>query len=192
MHWGSEHAVEGHRYSGELQLVHYRKRYGGLGEAAGHAGGIAVVAVMLREDNESPNSEVEKIAEVLPSIELKGEQTQTAEVVRVEELLPEDRDYLTYHGSLTSPAGPGLEEGVLWAVLTSPVGVSSRALARMTQLRHGGPGSARMVANNRCEPPAATAVSARTLASTSTSAYTTSPASQDGGRAGWQERVQAG
>ena len=76
---------------------------------------MAAVAILLREDEESPNLEVEKIGEVLDKIQLKGESAQTAEVVEVEGLLPEDRDYLTYQGSLTCP---GFQEGVVWCVLT--------------------------------------------------------------------------
>ena len=74
--------------------------------------------------------------------QVKGEETQTAEVVNVEGLLPQDRDYLTYQvatiililinititqGSLTTP---GFAEGVNWLVLTNPISVSSATLAR--------------------------------------------------------------
>ena len=146
-HWGSsEHAVEGETFAGELHLVHHGLQYKDLQEAAGHAGGVAVVAVLLTEDDENPNPELEKIGEVLPQITLAGEQAQTAEVVEVEGLLPGDRDYLTYRGSLTSP---GFQEGAVWAVLVHPVGVSRACLARMQQLRFGGRGSARVRSNCR-------------------------------------------
>ena len=71
--------------------------------------------------------------------QVKGEETQTAEVVNVEGLLPKDRDYLTYQvatiililinititqGSLTTP------ERVNWLLLTNPISVSSATLAR--------------------------------------------------------------
>ena len=74
--------------------------------------------------------------------QVKGEETQTAEVVNVEGLLPKDRDYLTYQvatiililinititqGSLTTP---GFAEGVIWLVLINPISVSSATLAR--------------------------------------------------------------
>ena len=72
-----------------------------------------MVAVFLTINDELPNTELEKIGEVLPRIEVlyiwglqlllkpighqvKGEESQTAEVVNVEALLPQDRDYLTY------------------------------------------------------------------------------------------------
>ena len=74
--------------------------------------------------------------------QVKGEETQTAEVVNVEGLLPKDRDYLTYQvatiililinititqGSLTTP---GFAGGVIWLVLINPISVSSATLAR--------------------------------------------------------------
>ena len=146
MHWPSEHTLEGRSYPGELHLVHIHTRYRDLEEAKLHSEGVAVVAVLITEDKETANSELEKIGEVLPRIQLKGEQAQTAEVVRVEGLLPRDRDYLTYRGSLTTP---GFEEGVVWAVLLQPLAVSPAALSRMRQLRYGGEDSTRVGANCR-------------------------------------------
>ena len=76
--------------------------------------GITVVAIFLTIDDENANTELEKIGEVLPRIEVyvvakplelqhlfsghkvKGEEAQTAEVVDVKGLLPQKRDYLTY------------------------------------------------------------------------------------------------
>ena len=146
MHWPSEHTLEGRSYPGELHLVHIHTRYRDIEEAKLHSEGVAVVAVLITEDQETANSELEKIGEVLPRIQLKGEEAQTAEVVRVEGLLPQDRDYLTYQGSLTTP---GFEEGVVWAVLLQPIAVSPAALARMRQLRYGGEDSTRVGANCR-------------------------------------------
>ena len=75
--------------------------------------------------------------------QVKGEESQTAEVVNVEALLPQDRDYLTYQvdiftwiyplttmniqGSFTTH---GFAEGVTWLVLTNPISVSSATLSR--------------------------------------------------------------
>lgn len=144
-HWGaSEHALQGNFYAGELQLVHHHIHYPTMAEAARHSGGLAVVAILLTQDDNHPNPELEKIGEVLSRIQVKGEEAQTAEVVRVEGLLPEDRDYLTYEGSLTSGE---FQEGVTWVVLTQPLPVSSATLANMQLLHHGGPASAR-VGNN--------------------------------------------
>ena len=146
MHWPSEHTLEGRSYPGELHLVHIHTRYRDLEEAKLHSEGVAVVAVLITEDKETANCELEKIGEVLPRIQLKGEQAQTAEVVRVDGLLPRDRDYLTYQGSLTTP---GFQEGVVWAVLLQPLAVSPAALSRMRQLRYGGEDSSRVGANCR-------------------------------------------
>ena len=86
-------------------------------EARRHLEGVAVVAVFLTINDELPNTELEKIGEVLPRIEVKylnglleafvnswhqvkGEESQTAEVVNVEALLPQNRDYLTYQANI--------------------------------------------------------------------------------------------
>ena len=73
-------------------------------------------------------------------------QVKTAEVVRVEGLLPRDRDYITYQGSLTTP---GFEEGVIWTVLRQPLAVCPAAFLRMSQLGYGGEDSTRVGANAR-------------------------------------------
>ena len=165
MHWPSEHTVDGRSYDGELHLVHVDCSYKDLEEAKVHAGGVVVVAVLINETamlatvetslvsiqiKQTANPELEKIGEALPRIQLQGEQAQTAEVVRVEGLLPQDRDYLTYQGSLTTP---GFEEGVVWAVLLQPIAVSPAALAGMRQLCYGGEDSTRVGANCREQQP---------------------------------------
>ena len=52
-------------------------------------------------------------------------QVKTSHVVKVEGLLPQDKDYFTYKGSLITP---GFEEGVIWAVLLQPIAASPLAL----------------------------------------------------------------
>ena len=93
MHWPSEHTVDGCSFAGELHLVHIHTRYRDLEEAKLHSEGVAVVAVLITETKkvavletalvsvmmmEASNAEVEKIALVLPSIQLKGEQVKCA------------------------------------------------------------------------------------------------------------------
>jgi len=150
-HWGgSEHSLEGKFFDGELHLIHHHLQYSDVKEASRHLEGITVVAIFLTIDDENANTELEKIGEVLPRIEVKGEEAQTAEVVDVKGLLPQKRDYLTYQGSLTTP---DFSEGVTWIVLTNPISVSSATLTRMQQLRYGGASSPKMV--NNCRNPAA-------------------------------------
>ena len=36
---GSEHTLNGHRFSAEIQLMHYNKKYGSLANAISHADG---------------------------------------------------------------------------------------------------------------------------------------------------------
>ena len=66
--------------------------------------------------------------------QVKGEETQTAEVVNVEGLLPKDRDYLTYQVAtiILILINITITQGSLttWLVLTNPISVSSATLAR--------------------------------------------------------------
>ena len=68
----------------------------------------------------------------------------------MEGLLPQDRDYLTYQGSLTTP---GFEEGVVWAVLLQPISASPLAFNRMRHLHYGGEDSSKVQANRREQQP---------------------------------------
>ena len=63
----------------------------------------AVVSVMLKIDPTEHNQEIKKIGENVPQIKLKGQAAQTAEQVYLEIILPRDKDYFNYFGSLTTP-----------------------------------------------------------------------------------------
>ena len=146
-HWGgSEHMVDGQQMDGELHLMHYHMQYQDCAEALLHEGAVAVVAVMLKVGEDNPNQEIEKIGEILPQIKFKGQAAQTAEQVDLEKILPMDKDYFTYLGSLTTP---DFKENVVWMVLAEPITVSRQAINRMKQLRYGGEQSYKMAVNCR-------------------------------------------
>jgi len=146
-HWGgTEHLLDGQQMDGELHLVHYHIQYKDFAEAVMHEGGIAVVSILLRVHPTEYNKEIEKIGEVLPQIKCKGQAAPTAENVELENILPVDRDYFTYAGSLTTP---GFQESVIWVVLKEPIMVSKRAMDRMKELRYGGENSYKMSVNCR-------------------------------------------
>jgi carbonic anhydrase len=55
----------------------------------------------------------------------KGEAVAARGLIDLNELLPEDRRYYTYMGSLTTPP---CSEGVLWVVMQKPLAVSGRQI----------------------------------------------------------------
>ncbi|XP_062599906.1 carbonic anhydrase 3-like [Saccostrea cucullata] len=47
--WGTEHAINGKRYSAELHMVHFNTKYGTVTNAIDKKDGIAVVAILFKE-----------------------------------------------------------------------------------------------------------------------------------------------
>lgn len=101
-HRPSEHRIAGQGFEMEVHLVHK--------DEAGH---IAVVAVLLQRGAANPI--VQAVWNNLP-LE-KGEEQPARVSLDPAGLLPEDRRYFTYMGSLTTPP---CSEGVLWMVLQQP------------------------------------------------------------------------
>lgn len=143
-HWGdrdnqgSEHTVDGASYSGELHFVHYDKRRYGSFERAKRAepDGLAVLAVFL--DARSGNSdhlELEKIVAELARVQSKGQSVLLRQPVNLNRLLPRNRSYWSYAGSLTTP---NYNEVVTWFVLKEPIRVSRAQLDKFRRLSSGG------------------------------------------------------
>jgi carbonic anhydrase len=61
----------------------------------------------------------------------KGEEFAAQTGVDLTTLLPSDRRYFTYMGSMTTPP---CQEGVLWMVMKQPISVSSEQLAVFSRL----------------------------------------------------------
>jgi len=90
-------------------------------------GRIAVVAVLLDRGAEQPV--IQTVWNNLP-LE-RGEELPARTGIDLSALLPSDRRYYTYMGSMTTPP---CKEGVLWMVMKSPVAVSSDQLAIFSRL----------------------------------------------------------
>lgn len=110
-HRPSEERVDGRVYDMAVHLVHRNED-----------GQLAVVAVLLEKGGEHPliqtlwnNLPLERDMEVAPE-----------EAIDLNKLLPENRAYWTYMGSLTTPP---CTEGVLWMVLKQPVQVAPDQVA---------------------------------------------------------------
>ena len=115
-HLPSEERVDGRQFDMVVHLVHK--------DADGH---LAVVAVLL--DRGSAQAVVQIVWNNLP-LE-KGAEVKGSSRIDLAQVLPEDKRYYTYMGSLTTPP---CTEGVLWMVLKQPVQVSPEQVAIFSHL----------------------------------------------------------
>jgi carbonic anhydrase len=121
-HAPSEHLLAGHAYPMEAHFVHRAP-----------TGELAVVGVMLFGGNDedpmafgpdASNGLVDMLLERMPATPAK---TTRAKPSTWRSLLPGSRRYLTYRGSLTTPA---CDEGVRWLVMAQPVIVGASQVDR--------------------------------------------------------------
>jgi carbonic anhydrase len=128
--------VTGKRF--ELQQFHFHRPSeerinGRLFDMVAHLvhkdieGRLAVVAVLLDRGNAQPL--VQAIWNNLP-LE-KGDEVIARMPLDLNELLPTERSYYTYMGSLTTPP---CSEGVLWMVMKTPVTISAEQIAIFSRL----------------------------------------------------------
>jgi len=116
-HHPSEEHVNGRDYDMVVHLVH--------ADAEGH---LAVVAVFWRNGN--ANELIDLVWKNIPKEKEKAVDVSGA-TVNAEELLPADRGYYTFAGSLTTPP---CSEGVTWYVMKTPVSLSQAQLATFAKL----------------------------------------------------------
>ena len=98
-HSPSENTIEGNSYPMEAHFVH-----------ADNEGNLAVIAVMFKTGKK--NGELEKAWAHMPGN--SGEKYTLPKSVDANLLLPHDRSYYRFNGSLTTPP---CSEGVLWLVM---------------------------------------------------------------------------
>ncbi len=113
-HAPSEHAIGGERVAMEAHFVHQND-----------GGDLAVIAIRLSAGG-SPGP-LDRIMAVAPS----GPEPVALGDLRPEALLPEDRSYYRYYGSLTTPP---CSETVIWTVLRDSVPVSDVSVAAFREL----------------------------------------------------------
>ena len=115
-HRPSEERVNGRQFDMVAHLVHKDVE-----------GRLAVVAVLLEQGLDQPL--VQTVWNNLP-LE-RGEALPAPGLLDMTQLLPENRAYYTYMGSLTVPP---CTEGVLWMVMRQPVQLSAHQLAIFAKL----------------------------------------------------------
>ena len=115
-HRPSEERIDGRQFDMVAHLVHK--------DAEGR---LAVVAVLL--DRGSAQPIVQTVWNNLP-LE-KGDEVPAKGSLDLNALLPPERNYFTYMGSLTTPP---CSEGVLWMVMKQPVSISQEQIAIFSRL----------------------------------------------------------
>ena len=105
-HRPSEERIDGRQFEMSVHLVHKDDE-----------GNLAVVGLLL--DRGAPHAAVQKVWNSLP-LE-KQEELPARTPLELNDLLPTDRSYYTYMGSLTTPP---CSEGVRWIVMRQPISVS--------------------------------------------------------------------
>jgi len=116
-HTPSEHAFNGKRYAMEVHLVHKNTN-----------GNLAVVGVFIKAGNHN-----ELLQQVLDNISSTVNQTSIIKdvLINAATLLPENRGFFYYNGSLTTPP---CSENVNWFVMRNPIEASSEQVNRFAQL----------------------------------------------------------
>jgi carbonic anhydrase len=119
LHSPSEHTVDGESFPIELHFVHKAQD-----------GRLAVIAVFFKEGTENAAFQA-----ILDDVEANEESTVASGLsLNVAELLPANKSYYHYLGSLTTPP---LTENVEWYVLANPVEVSAEQIAAFNEYYDG-------------------------------------------------------
>jgi carbonic anhydrase len=116
-HRPSEEKINGRSFDMTLHLVHVDEN-----------GKLAVVAVLLQEGEDNP-----LIRELWNDFPREKEKEEVLDKVQIDVsgILPSDRGYYTFSGSLTTPP---CSEQVTWFVLKHPVTVSVAEIKQFSQL----------------------------------------------------------
>lgn len=115
-HRPSEERINGRQYEMEAHFVHK--------DMDGH---LAVVAVLMEQGKDHPMVQL-----VWNSLPLEKHTDQASPVpIDLNMMLPEQRQYLTYMGSLTTPP---CTEGVLWMVMKQPAAISRDQIGIFSRL----------------------------------------------------------
>ncbi len=115
-HRPSEERIDGKQFDMVVHLVHKDLE-----------GRLAVVAVLLERG--AAQGVVQSVWNNLP-LE-KGEEVPARTTLNLNDLLPPERHYFTYMGSLTTPP---CSEGVLWMVMKQPVPISAEQIGIFARL----------------------------------------------------------
>jgi carbonic anhydrase len=126
-HLPSEHVLDGTRYAMELHIVHTKLPP------------RAVVAVLLKLGSE--NATLKPLFDKMASVKNKEDKGVVSfSGQKLLDILPADKTYIGYKGSLTTPA---CDFGVTWMVLKTPIEISAAQFGQFKEaIKYGGSDSA--------------------------------------------------
>jgi carbonic anhydrase len=116
-HTPSENQIDGKNYPMEAHLVHANKD-----------GSLAVISVMFKEGKSNPY--FQKLVEKLPK-KAEDNNDMKEEKLNAYDMLPKNKDYYRFNGSLTTPP---CSEGVRWVVMKTPVEMSKEELESFSKI----------------------------------------------------------
>ena len=128
----------------ELHFVHYMSKYKSITDALHDAKPISLAVLgvffsLSKEDNplESVNSfefvNLQPIVSELRNLIRAGKPMQIKGSINLYRLIPKNKNFYSYHGSLTTPP---CDEVVLWNVFSTPIPVSERQLKEFRRLKN--------------------------------------------------------
>ncbi|XP_013785725.1 carbonic anhydrase 2-like isoform X1 [Limulus polyphemus] len=136
-HWGknsetgSEHTVAEEMFPAEIHLVHWNsEKYESFEKAASEEDGLAVLGIFLQVGDEHP--ELRKLSDLMPSVRYKDDKLPLPRRFDPATLIPNNKAYWTYPGSLTTPP---CYESVTWIVFKNSVQVSEDQLEAFRKLQ---------------------------------------------------------
>lgn len=142
MHWGartgegSEHLIDGIASELEIHFVHLQQGVDNPNQGGGNINIYTVIAVMAKVDDNAPLTgpweqlNATAVREYRSTIPVTG--------FRLDQFLPESRDYYYYEGSLTTPP---CTEIVAWFVLKEAIAVPGTYLNLLRQTSEGANGT---------------------------------------------------
>ncbi|WP_291115516.1 carbonic anhydrase [Flavobacterium sp. UBA6135] len=120
-HTHSEHEIDGNTDEMEIHFVHQDPITNNL----------AVIAIMINAAGNTDNAFIQSYLQNFPSSENNEVVTSTS--LNLNDLLPNDKKYFTYTGSLTTPP---CSQGLKWVILKEKITVSTNQLHAFEQRHH--------------------------------------------------------
>ena len=116
IHTPGEHSIKSQSFPLEVQFLHTDIK-----------GNTAIVAVLFREGK--PNAALDKLIAQLPTE--SGKAITLKSRILASEMMPSNRDYYRFNGSLTSPP---CTEGIRWVLVKTPMTASKEQIDALSTL----------------------------------------------------------